>query len=702
MNSRFLFFISFFFLLIFLHCTKIGRAYFLNGLDDPLPEVTDLTVNRNSSGITLAWKNPASRGRNIYNKVLILKNTSAIQGFPRPWRDYPVFTAMGASRVAYNAAAPTFRDTEVVEDVVYFYKIFVCDTYLYYNNGVQTKVNKYIPALADYKTPGSTKTNPTDTVPPAEVSDVTFSDFTNKITWLNPTDADFSKVLILRNTSSIVDAPSAGKEYTVGVSIGASEVVHDAKSLDFDLTDIREQDGENIPYRYKKYYYKIFTYDTNRNYATGFEISATKISDKIIFVNVAASGTGDGTSWSNAYSSLNSALESKIADDATETLPVQIVVAKGIYKPRSTLSTLGRNATFQLISNVKVYGGFDVADASLSERNWRVNKTILSGDIGGDDTDSNRDGIIENADDIKGTEMVDAGGMMTVIANNSYTVVTGASDAILDGFTITAGQSNAPAGTGNYINRGGGVYNIDNHNLTLTNITFSGNAANVGGGFYAKGSDNLTLTNIVFSNNTATILGGGGLTIRGGGAILTNVAFSGNMASFGGGIQSVDANLTLTNVVFSNNTATNVGGGSQIRKNTGSAVAILTNVIMWGNTGAACTGDNFKGNVNFCTFNVQPTISHSLIQDCGVSGSSIWSSATNLSRCGTDGGNNIDADPLFDDDLRLRAGSPAIDAGSNVDPSDNTKVLFVTGALDLAGNPRIVGSSIDMGAYESQ
>ncbi len=141
--------ISLFLLLGFLHCTKIDHAYFLNGLDKPLPEVTDLSVNRGLSGITLTWKSPASRGRNVFNKVLILKSTSAILDRPKPWSNYPVSTTMGASRVVYNATASTFTDTEVIEDVVYFYKVFVSDTYLYYNDGVQTKVDEYIPPPAD-------------------------------------------------------------------------------------------------------------------------------------------------------------------------------------------------------------------------------------------------------------------------------------------------------------------------------------------------------------------------------------------------------------------------------------------------------------------------------------------------------------------------------------------------------------------------
>jgi len=44
-----------------------------------------------------------------------------------------------------------------------------------------------------------------------------------------------------------------------------------------------------------------------------------------------------------------------------------------------------------------------------------------------------------------------------------------------------------------------------------------------------------------------------------------------------------------------------------------------------------------------------------------------------------------------DEDLRLVPGSPAINSGSNA---------FVTSEFDFDGNPRIIGSVVDRGAYE--
>ena len=55
-------------------------------------------------------------------------------------------------------------------------------------------------------------------------------------------------------------------------------------------------------------------------------------------------------------------------------------------------------------------------------------------------------------------------------------------------------------------------------------------------------------------------------------------------------------------------------------------------------------------------------------------------------------------DPQFVDaasgDFRLGAGSPAIDAG------DPTTTTAEAGLLDLAGNPRIAGGRVDLGALE--
>ncbi|HHY55949.1 MAG TPA: hypothetical protein GYA08_10985, partial [Chloroflexi bacterium] len=405
-----------------------------------------------------------------------------------------------------------------------------------------------------------------------------------------------------------------------------------------------------------------------------------------------AQGSGDCSSWANACT-LQTALAQAVSGD-------EIWVKAGAHYPGA------RSATFTLKNGVSLYGGFAGTETARDQRDWQVNKTILSGDI--DQNDINTDGnlIAETWNDIQG--------------NNAYHIVTSSgtdATAVLDGFVITAGQAN---GANAPDNAGSGMVNV-NANPTLVNVTFSGNAAAVeGGGIYDE-SGNPTLTNVTFSGNRATY--GGGIYTWQGTPTLTDVTFSGNSAIwYGGGMQAYYSNPTLTNVTFINNTA-RFGGG--MRSDTDSAT--LTNVTFSGN--AALVSDNLGGSGggiyhgagaltvanailwgNSAITGPQihtvgaSIISYSDIQGCGGSGS--WNAA-----CGTNGGGNIDADPRFVNpaggNLRLQLDSPAIDAGNNAavpvgivtDRDGNPRFVDIPSVPDTGnGTPPIV----DMGAYEAQ
>ena len=89
----------------------------------------------------------------------------------------------------------------------------------------------------------------------------------------------------------------------------------------------------------------------------------------------------------------------------------------------------------------------------------------------------------------------------------------------------------------------------------------------------------------------------------------------------------------ITNVSFYANAAVGNGGGMHNVR----SPAVIVNSVLWGNTAAAgAQVGNAQGTA---------TISYSLIENCGGSGAG-WDGAL-----GTDGGNNIDANPLFGFDV---------------------------------------------------
>ncbi len=380
------------------------------------------------------------------------------------------------------------------------------------------------------------------------------------------------------------------------------------------------------------------------------------------YVRPTASDTGDCSSWANACE-LQNVLTGPISGG-------EIWVAAGTYKPTTGTD---RDATFQLMDGVAIYGGFAGTETELIQRNPVVNVSILSGDIGtqGDNSD------------------------------NSYHVVTGVTGATLDGFTITAGNANDATipnncGGGMYnptsnpilMNLifsgnsasicGGGMYNDTSHLLSLTNVTFNNNSAEKGGGMYNFTSDIHSFTNVTFSNNSADR--GGGMYNFTSSTHLINVTFSGNSAvSEGGGMYNDTSAPNLWNVTFSDNSAVSEGGGMY---NVTSA-PIIYNTIFWGNTApSGAQIFNFTAGV--------PLVHYSVVEGGCPAGSTCTFLSVNdpiLGALGNYGG--------FTQTIPLMVGSSAIDA-----LLDGTNGCGTTIATDQRGVIRSQGSGCDIGAFE--
>ena len=88
--------------------------------------------------------------------------------------------------------------------------------------------------------------------------------------------------------------------------------------------------------------------------------SVFSFSQNIIYVDIDAVGTNDGSSWSNAYNSLSTAISVSNNND-------HLWVAEGIYSPGNN-----RSNSFNITKNIQIYGGFNGTEASLIDRDYKL------------------------------------------------------------------------------------------------------------------------------------------------------------------------------------------------------------------------------------------------------------------------------------------------------------------------------------------
>jgi len=230
------------------------------------------------------------------------------------------------------------------------------------------------------------------------------------------------------------------------------------------------------------------------------------------YVKPVASGTGDGSSWADATSDLQSVINE---------CGFEVWVAAGTYKPTCDASgncnpADPRDRTFRLWSGARVYGGFIGTETNLSQRNPAQNQTILSGDFNGDDVLTpavigfNFSGTDENA--YKVVAAIEAG-----------------PSTVLDGFTITGG-GNGPFGGGMFVE---GSF-FTRSEPTVNACIFFANQAESGGGMYSNNSS-ARVTNCLFWGNLGILRGGGHFNFDTADPTFSNCTFVGNRALYDGG-----------------------------------------------------------------------------------------------------------------------------------------------------------------------
>lgn len=281
--------------------------------------------------------------------------------------------------------------------------------------------------------------------------------------------------------------------------------------------------------------------------------------DRIIYVDIEATGIADGQSWADAYTDLQAALSQ--ASGLAPAQNVQIWVADGVYYPIDNALARGEpsHVAFELINNVELYGGFAGGESALDERDWKANPTVLSGDIDGNDI-VNEFGVSEHFDDLVGRNAVHV--------VRAFEVDT---SARMDGLFITGGMADSSGFIGGtfLMRNGAGLHFIDSQ-VTLDRLQIQGNRAldgvsgNGGGAYFERtafvaGTPALPMRDVHFINNIARL--GGGLHIDSTETFIDGAVFEGNEAvSFGGAVYKVIVVVEMRNSLITGNRAANGGG----------------------------------------------------------------------------------------------------------------------------------------------
>ncbi|MCL5279952.1 MAG: right-handed parallel beta-helix repeat-containing protein, partial [Planctomycetes bacterium] len=427
-----------------------------------------------------------------------------------------------------------------------------------------------------------------------------------------------------------------------------------------------------------------------------FEVRGQAIS-AVYYVDARATGTHDGSSWTNAFALLQDILA--VAGPGSE-----IRVAQGIYRPdRGTgLRTGDIAAAFVLKSGVVLKGGYaGVKAAHPDQRDVAAYETVLSGDLlGNDDPDLGPKGLAEDPSRSDNSLHV-----LMIMGTDST--------AVLDGFTITGGHAFVRQRTG-VSSYGGGLY-IETASPIIRHCLITGNAAaDYGGGLYARGQGVVTLIDSALADNWSGGLGGGVFVNWDGAIHLERCLVSGNAASLYGGGLSCYANgsLYLSNSIVSGNVVLTsrygAGGGLYCSYST----AALNHSTFIGNSApvgpgvACCSTDPSRRSrlsVANCILWDPGSIANQDESAVEVTYSDVyggWTGPGNLNvepgflAAGRwDPGPNPAGDTWSDGDYHLAWESPCVDAGDPCAVAD-------AAAMDFGGQPRFSGLQVDMGAYE--
>lgn len=410
---------------------------------------------------------------------------------------------------------------------------------------------------------------------------------------------------------------------------------------------------------------------------------------KIYYVSPASSGNGDGSSWANA-TTLIQALNNAVAGDQIWVQGFETVTHE------SNLYVTPAKEGFTLKSGVQLYGGFKGTEAKLTDREtlgkpYQLKyRSVLSGDLRNDDKVDNVDLIFP----ANTTRQNNATHVLTLNMapqpsgnNNTYPTV-------VNGFTITGGQAD---GTDE---KGGGIYvtgnNTDGGNFRIERCFLFNNYATQGGAVYVSSevqnvnNGESLINQCVIYNNAAGERAA--VENEGGGVYLAGEATVVNTSIFNNGNGGV--RLSSGSKVVNATIARNTGAGVDLTDN---ASATVANSIIWGNTSLSAEH--------------QPTFKHSAYHEVtdDDQNDNVYVAKENR---GDQYGPMFDAPSVktsYDRDFNwYQSAYPlwswnVLEGSVMIDKGDNTAYqTSVYGNEDMAGNNRVSGTNISIGAYEYQ
>ncbi len=420
-----------------------------------------------------------------------------------------------------------------------------------------------------------------------------------------------------------------------------------------------------------------------------------------IYVNQSAAGSNDGTTWANAYTDLNAAITASSFGD-------QLWVAAGTYKPTTTTN---RNIAFALKSGVAIYGGFAGTETLLNQRDFTINVSRLSGDIGVSGVATDNTHHVVTAVNVNNLTRLDGFEITAGYCTSASTLISVGAGIFVEDASPTVSNckiyNNYSASVGGGISfRGTGIF-------TLSNSEVSYNSANSGAGLYMLADNSATIFNVINCNisNNSSVSDGGAVYYHEGTLNIDRCILSGNLAGDTGGAIHALSNSIVLNVynslIVGNKSSTNaaiitstvsvstsnivntvIADNNNTTSGSFNTVALLNedvivkNCIIWGNGSATSLSALAMGN--------QSVVTNSIIEGGFTYGTNIITTNPGFVSPGSTLLAPFDAAGY---DYHLLATSLGIDNGDNA-------AIFPLYQTDLDNNPRTFGGTVDIGAYE--